>query len=209
MGLGGQFLLVSVLTSVALNSDNLIVAHTFGLAEVAIFAVPAKLLTALGLVVSLLNLPLWPAASDALARGDVEWVRKTVSRMTWLSGAAVAIPSIGLVALGPPLIENWSSVDLSGQRLLLLGLCLWWLMLALASPRFMVQNARGLLRPQLIGWAAFVLLGIPLKLMLAERWGLAALPLTGALAYMLFLGPAVQTGYRRTLKQAQRTLEEQ
>ncbi|GAB3444366.1 hypothetical protein GCM10027517_23920 [Phycicoccus ginsengisoli] len=201
MSLGGQFLLVSVLTSVAINSDNLIVAHTLSLAEVTTYAVPAKLLTALGLVVSLLNLPLWPAAADALARGETEWVKRTVSRMTLLSGAAVAVPAVCLVAFGPHLIRAWSSVDVSGRPGMLLGLSLWWLMLAIASPRLMVQNARGYLRPQVLGWLAFVLIGIPLKLLAAQKAGLAGLALTGAAAYMAFLGPAVHVGYRRTLKQ--------
>ena len=57
-GLGGRFLLVTLVSSVSLNVATLIVAHTSGLDDAAVYPVAARVMTALGLLVTLINLPL-------------------------------------------------------------------------------------------------------------------------------------------------------
>ncbi len=193
--LGGRFLILSVITSVALYSDNLIVAQAFGAAEVTQLAVPAKLFAALGLVVSLVNMPLWPANSEAMARGDTSWVRRTTRTMTLLSGAAVLIPSLGLIFFGDQIIGAWSQGSVHPSQLLLVALAVWWTLLATASPRFMVQNSVGVLRPQLVGWTLFLLISIPAKWIGAQQLGVGGVVLAGALAYAVFVWPAAHRGY--------------
>jgi len=198
--LGGQFFVLSIVTSAALNADNLIVAHTLGIASVTEYSVPVKLFTALGLVVTLVNLPLWPANGEALARGDIAWVRRTTRRMTLLSGGAVLIPSAILILGGDAIIKTWTGTDLSAPPLLLTGLAAWWFLLGVTSPRFMVQNAAGLVRPQLVGWTVFLVASVPLKWFAAEQMGIAGLPLVGAGLYLACVWSAAQVGYRRTLR---------
>jgi O-antigen/teichoic acid export membrane protein len=197
--LGGQFFALSIITLVALNSDNLIIAHSLGLAAVTEYSVPAKLFMALGLMVTLVNLPLWPANGDALARGDDSWVRKTTARMTFLSGTAVLLPAVALFFIGHRLLSNWLKADLHGSPWLFLGLGLWWVLLATAAPRFMVQNASGLILPQLIGWALYLVLSVPLKLLGANEFGVAGVAGASALGYALLVWPAAAIGYRRAL----------
>jgi O-antigen/teichoic acid export membrane protein len=198
--LGGQFFILSIVTSAALNVDNLIVARTLGLTAVTEYSVPVKLFTALGLVVTLVNLPLWPANGEALARGDIEWVRRTTRRMTLLSGGAVLVPSVVLILSGDAIITAWTGTDLAAPPLLLAGLAAWWFLLAVTSPSFMVQNAAGLVRPQLLGWTAFLLTSVPLKWIAAREIGVAGVPLVGAALYLAFVWSAARVGYRRTLR---------
>ena len=198
--LGGQFFVLSIVTSAALNADNLIVTQALGPAAVTEYAVPVKLFTALGLVVTLVNLPLWPANGEALARGDISWVRRTTRRMTLLSGGGVLIPSVALVLGGDWVIRVWTGTDLGTPQLLLAALAAWWFLLAITSPRFMVQNAAGLVRPQLIGWTVYLLASVPLKWLAAEEIGLAGVPLVGAGLYLACVWSAAQIGYRRTLQ---------
>lgn len=198
--LGGRFLTLSVVTSVALYSDNLIVAHVFGAAEVTQLAVPAKLFAALGLVVTLVNVPLWPANSEAMARGDTTWVRRTTRTMTLLSGAAVLIPASGLIFFGDRIIGSWSQGAVHPSQLLLVALAAWWTLLATASPRFMVQNSVGVLGPQLVGWTLFLLVSIPAKWIAAQQLGLAGVVLAGALAYAAFVWPAANRGYAKAFR---------
>ena len=68
--------------ALAMNADYLVIAHVLGPESVTTFSVPARLFAQLGLLVSLVNLPLWPANGEALARGDVAWVRRITARMT-------------------------------------------------------------------------------------------------------------------------------
>jgi len=197
--LGGQFFILSIVTSIALNADNLIIAHTLGLAAVTEYSVPAKLFTALGLIVTLVNLPLWPANGEALARGDLEWVRRTTRRMTLVSGTAILLPSALLIIGGNALISAWVGGALYASPLLLGSLAAWWLALATASPRFMVQNAAGLVRPQLVGWAVFLIVSLPLKWAAAREFGIAGVPLVGTVLYLVCVWPAANAGFRRAI----------
>jgi len=200
--LGGQFLALSIVTSAALNSDNLIIAHAVGLEAVTNYSVPARLFAALGLVVTLVNLPLWPANGEALARGDYEWVRKMTRRMTALSGLAVVLPAAVLVASGGRVISIWVGGTVHASFWLLIGLASWWFLIAIAGPRFMVQNASGVIGPQLIGWGVFLVVSLPTKWVVAHEFGVGGVAIVGAIGYLLIVWPAARIGYRRVLDAA-------
>ncbi|MFG2057312.1 lipopolysaccharide biosynthesis protein [Micromonospora sp. NPDC048930] len=199
--LGVAFFAVSVLSSVALNLDAFLVGRVLGLAEAATYAVVLRLFALLALFVTLVNLPLWPANGEALARGDLDWVRRTTARMVCLSAAAVAVPATGLVFFGNDLLRLWLGDD-GPARLptgLFAALAVGSVLLACAAPLFMAQNSLGLLRPQLAGWSACLALSIPAKVYLANALGLTGVAVVASLAYAVTVLPAAVLGYRRVL----------
>ncbi|MFC5941263.1 lipopolysaccharide biosynthesis protein [Micromonospora haikouensis] len=197
--LGGMFLLVTILTGLSANMDNLIIAHTLGPQSVTAYAVPARLAGLLGMLVTVLNLPLWSANGDALARGDLAWVRRTVRRMIVLSLLVTVGPAVGLVVAGDWIFGLWLPVPLDAGRWLLAGLALWFLLLGSFSALMMVQNAAGVVRPQVVGLVAYLVIAGAAKWHAAEAYGLAAVPFVGAVVYALTVLPAGVYGYRRTL----------
>nr|WP_236646951.1 oligosaccharide flippase family protein [Micromonospora acroterricola] len=200
--LSGLFFVVTVVMSLGTNADTLVIAHVLGLSAVAGFVVPAKLLAQLGQLVVLINVPLWPANGEALARGQLGWVRRTTRRMTVLSVLFAAVPAVSLVCFGDRLFAAWLPVPIDDDRWLLAGLAVWWIIQAALSPRFMVQNAAGVVVPQLVGWVAFLALSIPGKWYGARWFGAAAVPWVGAAGYALTVLPAALYGYRRTLRRS-------
>jgi O-antigen/teichoic acid export membrane protein len=204
--ISGLFGVVTILMTVADNADSLIIAHAQGLAEVTAYAVPARLFIQLGVIVMLVNQPFWPAHGEALAAGRLSWVRRTSRRMTVVSTVIVLLPAAALVLWGEWLFATWLSVPLVGDRWLLPGLALWWLIVAATSPMFMVQNAAGVVRPQLIGYAAYLGLSLVGKWYGAKWLGISAVPYVGAACYLLTVVPAAIHGYRRAL--ASRALPE-
>ncbi|MBQ1017239.1 lipopolysaccharide biosynthesis protein [Micromonospora sp. D93] len=207
--LSGLFFVLTVVISFATNADTLIIAHALGLSAVAGYVVPAKLLSQLGQLVVLVNVPLWPANGEALAQGHLDWVRRTTRRMTVLSVLAAGLPIAVLVAFGDRIFAAWLPVPMGDDRWLLAGLGVWWLLQAALSPRFMVQNADGVIVPQLVGWGAFLLLSALGKWYAAGRLGVAAVPWVGALGYALTVVPAALYGYHRTLRRHRRPATEQ
>ncbi|WFE61023.1 oligosaccharide flippase family protein [Micromonospora sp. WMMD712] len=197
--LGGMFFLVTVLTGLSTNMDNLIITHTLGPESVTAYAVPARLALLLGALVTVLNLPLWSANGDALARGDLAWVRRTVRRMVVLSVLATVPPAVGLVLAGDRLFAAWLPVPLDGNRWLLGGLALWFLLIGSFSALMMVQNAAGMVRPQVVGLVVYVGVAAVAKWHAVEAYGLAAVPFVGTAVYALTVLPAGLYGYRRTL----------
>ncbi|WP_051973625.1 lipopolysaccharide biosynthesis protein [Cryobacterium sp. MLB-32] len=198
---GFAFFFLSILTSVSLNVDNLIVAKVADLPTVSQFAITTKLFALLALAVTLVALPLWPANGEALARGDVSWVRRTTRAMVLFSVGAVALGGIVLVLARNLIAQLWLG-DGHGISLgLALSLTLWSIVIAFCSPFFSVQNSVGRLSYQYVGWGLFAAASIPLKFLLYPLLGLAGIPLAGVAAYLMFLLPTALLGYRATLSQ--------
>jgi O-antigen/teichoic acid export membrane protein len=193
---GLRFLGVGVLTAIALNVDYLIVAHVSSVERVATFSVVARLFMALGLLVTVVNLPLWPANAEALTRGDHTWVRRTTTRMVVVSGGVVALAGGLMVAVSTPLLAILG-LDRSASPLLMVGFAALWTSLAMVSPLFMVQNSVGLLGPQLLGWLVFAGISIPLKLLVGLKLGVEWIPVVGTLLYVVCVVPCAYFGYRR------------
>lgn len=205
LSLGGIFVLLSLSSAIASNSDSLIIAQTMGAENVASFAVSSRILGALGLIINLVNLPLWPVAADALARRDFAWVRKAVFRMTLLSGGFVLVSTVIITAISDPLIELIGQGMVHAELPLVMSLGVWWTVVALASPMMMVQNSAGVLLPQLCGWVLFLLVSVPVKILLIPSIGTFAGPMVGALVYVLFVIPFSIWGYRRATDITKRT----
>ena len=208
--LGGAFFALSIVTSVALNADPLIISRQLGLEATASYSIAFRLSSAVGLLVTLINLPLWPANGEALARGDTDWVKKVTRRMILLSGGLVLIASAALFLAGPWVFPLWLGESSGVVDQSVLGwLLVWTLLLACASPVFMVQNAAGLVAPQMLGWALFLCVSLPAKWVLIPAFGITAAPAVACLAYVLLVLPASLVGMRMALlKKGQATVAE-
>lgn len=202
-GLGSQFFVISVMSSIALNADNLVIAHALGLKAVAEYSVPYRALTALGLLVTIVNLPLWPANGEALAQGDTAWVRRITRRMTSLSAVGVLGPGLVVVLASGPIFRLWlGSAQAPPPRSLVALIVVWWVCTAAAAPRFMVQNAVGRLRAQVLGWVLFLAVSLPLEFLGARRIGVDGVVLASVVAYVLIMWPSAIIGYRTAIKAA-------
>jgi len=206
--LGVGFLGLSILTSIALNVDNLLVAHLADLTTVAYFSIAVRLFSVLSLAVTLVALPLWPANSDALARGDVAWVRKTTRTIVLASVGAVLVGGMILVLCRDWVVELWLGDNATVGFGLALGLTIWSCTLAACSPLFSVQNAKGVLHFQALGWGIYLLVSIPLKSLAFAALGVAGIPFAGVTGYVLLIAPLAYVGYRRTLSLVQKRKDE-
>lgn len=198
--LGSQFFALTVALVFATSSDNFVVAQTLGLTAVAIFVVPARVFQQLGSLVSLVNVPLWSAHADALSRGDRGWIRRVTLRMVLLSSMTILAFAVPLALFGPQLLDLWTGQHLDIPLSLTIGLGLWWCIMAALSPVFMVQNGAGVVRPQLVGWAAYAALSIPAKVLSVWAVGLPAVPWVGTGLLLVTVVPAALVGYRRVMR---------
>ncbi|WBB71736.1 lipopolysaccharide biosynthesis protein [Micromonospora sp. WMMD1128] len=198
--LGGLFFALTVVMSLAMNADPLIVAHRLGLASVTDYSVPARLFAQVAMVVTIVNVPLWTINGDALAAGRLDWVRRTARRMTLVSVVSALVPSVLLVVAGERAFAMWLGQPLGGTRWLLVGLATWVVLLAAISPRFMVQNAAGVLAPQLGGWLLYLIVSMPAKWYGVRWYGIEAVPFAAVGCYLVTVLPAALYGYRLALR---------
>ncbi len=199
--LGGAFFAVQAVSSVAFNIDIPVAARVFGDSEMASFSATVRIVAVLGAILTFAILPLWPANASALARGDVEWVRRTTKRMAVASAGLVVAAGIALSQLGGPVLEVLMGDEFKRDVPLMLSLTAVWAVAGGLAPLFMVQNAVGHLKPQVIAWPLLIVVAIPLKYLAATEVGFWAIPAVGAATYAALMGPAAWIGYRQALKQ--------
>src|SRR4030067_189585 len=124
------------------------------------------------LLLELLLLPLLPAYSEAIARGDVAWVRSSLARSVGLS-LLVAVPvSVPLVLWGGGIIRLWVGSGIAPSFILLSGLGMWAVMSTVWGAVVMFLNGANALRVQV---ASALLMGVGAlvsKYLLARSIGL-------------------------------------
>ena len=67
-------------------------------------------------------MPIWPAYREAIARGDLDWVSRTLRRSVAVTLAVSMFLSFALVALSPGILRLWVGASVSPTLPLLLGL---------------------------------------------------------------------------------------
>jgi O-antigen/teichoic acid export membrane protein len=207
--LSSRFLLLGVLTSVALNVDNVLVAGLVEVEAVTPFSIATRLFSVLTLVATMVGLALWPASAEALARRDTAWVASTVRFACAASLVLVLAAGAVLLAARSALLELWLDGDVVIPLALGVGLVAWSTLLACAAPFFSVQNSIGSLRLQYAGWAAFLALSVPLKVVLVQAVGSAGIPAAACAAYLCTLLPAAVLGSRAALRSTEAAHSEQ
>jgi len=182
---GSAFFFMQAGIAIAFASDQLVISHQLGLEKVGQFSIYQKLFSPLSLMLGFVLMPLWAAYADALARGDVKWIRRVL-------GKSVLVAGIGGLALAVPtalfsgvLITFWLGQAIAPDLALALCLAVWLVFESIGRCISIFLNGVGVLRQQLVITAAFVPLCIALKIWLAARLGLYGVPLAVCIAYAL------------------------
>jgi len=170
---GGLFLALQVAMIVGYQSDTIVIAQVLGADAVSQYVVPAKAAAFGSMFVSLALAPLWPAYGEALARGDVSWVRRTLRRSLALSLLATAPVAIILVAFGHALVQWWAGSAIDPSPLLLIGLAIWSMLVALGAPLAMLFNGARVVRLQVVCASLMAVVSVTLSIALTSRIGVA------------------------------------
>lgn len=158
--LGSEFFLLSIITSIALNIDNLLIASRLGSTAVTEYAIPAKLASLLGLMVTTLFLPLWAANGEAIQRQDFEWIKKTTNKMMIIGSAAVGVAGVFMSFFGETVARLWMSREFHGATEIFAMFALLYFLLSIASPYQMLLNSAGKIKIQIYAWAIFLVLSV-------------------------------------------------
>jgi O-antigen/teichoic acid export membrane protein len=181
--LGGLFLVLQVVSAAAFFSDNLVAAHVLGAASVTQYAVPRRMFDAVAMIVAMYVTPLWPAYGEAITRGDVTWVRRTLVRsIAWMSLFALACGAV-LVAFGRPILHLWAGPLVTPPLSLLAGFAVWTVLASAGSAVAAFLNGAGRLRFQVVTAIAMGVAALTLKIVLAHSAGLPGIIWGTVVAY--------------------------
>jgi O-antigen/teichoic acid export membrane protein len=190
--IGLLFLVLQIVIAVAFSSDNIVIAQLLGASSVAEYAVPAQMFSVVTTVLNMGLAPLWPAYGEALARGDLAWVKRTLVRSLVISISLAALASTALVFIGPHLLKLWVGKAIEPPYLLLLGLALWKSLEAAGNAVAMFLNGANVVKFQVVTAVLMGIAAITLKIGLVAKIGISGVPLATSAAYLaLILVPTI------------------
>ena len=200
---GGLFFALQLAASLVSAPDNVIIAQTLGPTSVAQFAIVAKLFSVTLLLSDVALAPLWPAYGEAIARGDLHWVNRTLARSVQLAALASILLASLLIVGGNEILARWVGPGFGVPLALRLGLGTWTIVATVGMAVAMYLNAANLMRVEVACALAFVPASLVLKVILVTRWGLPGVPWATVLAYLALVAvPLAALGLRGRLAPA-------
>lgn len=197
--IGILFFVLQLVGAVLYSSDNIVIAQILGASAVTQYAIPQRLFGVATMVLSMALAPLWPAYGEAIARGDHDWVGRTLRR-SFLAGLGLAaISATVLVAGGNGLIHLWVGNAVTAPFLLLLGLGVWQVMQVGGGAASMYLNGANVVGFQVAVGVVTAILGILLKIYLVPVIGVAGVVWATVITYGTCTGIPTYLFLRRTL----------
>ena len=198
--IGIAFCLLSILTTVGMSMDTFIVAKTCSLADAGSFSIIYKISIIISAVLGIFAQPLWGANGEAIARGDFEWVKLNTKRMSIIMTAITLIGTLLVMCLAKPVFSLWLGPDFEFSMICLLWLCLLQVAQAYISPYFMILNAQGLVKPQILMFIIYTPIAFLLKFYLAGVFGISAIPAVGTILYVFIVIYTLHVSKKSLLK---------
>jgi O-antigen/teichoic acid export membrane protein len=162
------------------NAGNYVLAHLSSIQATAAFAVVYKSLGLAGAVVSIVTMPLWPAFTDAVAHGDIDWIRrshKNIRRALMIYACAVAV----VITMGGQWIfHHLLHVDISASRPLFVILAAYFVLNIWTHLYYVtLMGMHGIWKVAVVALAENLLM-LVFGILMVPLWGAAGM----ALAYL-------------------------
>jgi len=188
MRVGGLFLILQLAVAVAYESDVVVASNVLGPSQAAIYAIALQLFAVGGMLASLVNLPLWPAYADAIARKDLPWVRRTLRRAVLFALLISGIPALALLFLAPAILELWIGRPVTLEPAFLVGVAGWTVIYATFNSISIFLNAANVVRFQVVIASTMATASVVLSYTLAHAFGLTGIIWGTLVAYIAFAG---------------------
>lgn len=197
----GLLFLTLQIGSLSLSAaDPLIAASYLGLSGAGDFAVAQRLFTILFAMQSMWLMPLWPAYGEAVARGDRNWVRRTLFRTTAAAVAFSALACTVLLAFRETIFSLWLHRSWAPPLSLCLPLALCTVALSAGLATSMYLNGINAIREQAGVAVILTVVVIGLKIWFCQLFGAAGIPWGMFLGYTAIMTPFLIVLIRRRLR---------
>ena len=184
---GSSFFLIQVAAVVVFSSDNVVVSHYLGAAEVTPYSVTWRLVGLAAVLQSLIFPALWPAYAEAYAKRDYGWIRRTFS-LTMKGTVALNLCCVAaLVVFGRALIRLWAGPTAVPAFSLLLAMGVWALISGFMSVESCLLAALNRTREQAFLSIVAAMVNIALSIALVRHVGAVGVIGGTILSYVLVL----------------------
>lgn len=202
--LGAIFFVLQLSFAFSYTVDNLVISEIFKNQKlVAQYSLVAQMFSFAPMILEMFLSPLWPAYAEAVARGDVAWVKKTLHRSVLMSVGFAAVVSLALVFFGDEILRLWIRNEIHPPFLLLLGFGVWTVFSVAGNALAMFLNGSGAIKFQAACAVVLAVVGLMGKIVLAHRFGLAGIIWATVAAYFICVAMPMVFFIPRLLAQLQ------
>lgn len=106
LSLGVKFFIINVQAVIVYQSTNVLISHVSSPEEVTSYNIAYQYLSLAILLFSNITMSLWPAYTDAYAKGDIEWMQHTRRKMYKILALCIAVCAI-FVMFSAPFYHIW------------------------------------------------------------------------------------------------------
>jgi O-antigen/teichoic acid export membrane protein len=183
---GLQIWVAQISAIAVFQTDLIIVTQLFGASEVAIYGVALRLFTIISFLQGAFLNPLWPAYTEAAARGDRAWIMTTFRRSIVI-GLAMSMTVGGvLVIVLPYLVKMWINQNAQIDPLLLAGMFSTAVLITVSNAIAILANGLGEIRSQAILSPIFALFNLVFSVLLGKWLGVAGVTIATSIGIVIF-----------------------
>lgn len=184
-GRGIIFLLLQICTIAFYQADGFIIAHFLSTDQVTPYSVAQKVFLQVGGLFSILPGMLWAAYAHAKATGDVEWIRRSRSKVTWLFVLFFGSLSLGMILIGHQLLRWWVGPAAAPGTILISAVACYFCAREWMSLQAMFLNGLDVIRPQVWVLALTAMFVIAFAIFAVQHFGVVGLALGGFTGYCI------------------------
>lgn len=190
LGSGAGFFLIQVAGAVVYSSDNVVLSHYLGAAQVTPYNVTWRLVGFAAVAQGLLFPALWPAYAEAHARCDYAWMRRAFSITVRTTLALNVAFAFALLIAGQWLIRWWAGPSAMPSHALLAAMGLWAVISGCMTTESCLLAAVNRTREQGVLSVLGAAVNLGLSIFLVQRVGAVGVIGATILSYLLVLvGP--------------------
>jgi len=184
---GSGFFLIQIAGAVVFSSDNVVLSHFLGPAQVTPYSVTWRVVGMTAVMQGLFFPALWPAYAEAYARGDYAWVRRAF-RITFRGTMALNLVFAALLlALGRTVIRWWAGPFAVPSLSLLGAMALWAIISGAMTVESCLLAAVNRTREQGVLSVVAAGLNLGLSIVLVQRVGPLGVIVGTILSYLIVL----------------------
>ncbi len=183
--IGFLFFILQLTVAVAYQSDVVVATRIIGPAAATDYSVTLRLFLIVPTIVNMALLPLWPAYSESIARGDARWVRRTLRTSILIALSLSGVSSLILVFLGPSILRAWTGTDVGADLPLLLGMGVWAVLSNSFNAVAMLLNGATIVRFQIATAVSMMVVSLGASILGANLFGVAGIIWGTVLAYLV------------------------
>lgn len=185
LGAGSVFMVYMLTQTLAVQSDQVLIARYLGASAVADYSVVQRLFNQPQILVTLALAAQWPAYGEALGRGDFAWIKRQFNR-SLIGFTAFAVVASALLAVAcPAILKAWVGDLISAPAHLILAMAVYGVVATIANVFSFFYLSLGMHARMITTQLAMFAINLPLTIVLLPLVGTVGAIIGTTAGYLL------------------------